>query len=308
VLCHVNLLPLGALARLIRPRLPILLFVHGIEVWVRPVTRPKRWYEAWSLRALTRIVAVSAYTADRMARDFGVPPKLFRLLPNAVDPIADAADATDREPLTILTVNRMAALDREKNVDQMIRAVARLAPSLPGIKYLIVGDGVLRPEFEALAAQLGVSDIVEFCGWVGEAELRAAYARASVFAMPSSKEGFGIVYLEAWQRGLPVICSKDGAAREIVADGSDGFVVDPADTAMLADRLRRLLTQPELAKAMGENGRRKVETKYLDSMFQSTLYDILDEMTPVVGCVCAVQAEPENPRLRAGPVSGPRRN
>lgn len=62
--------------------------------------------------------------------------------------------------------------------------------------------------------------------------------------MPSNKEGFGIVYLEAWQHGLPVICSSVGAPSEIISDGVDGYVIDPTNVPALADRLHDLLTQP----------------------------------------------------------------
>jgi glycosyltransferase involved in cell wall biosynthesis len=160
----------------------------------------------------------------------------------------------------------------------MIRAVARLRKSIADLRYLIIGDGALRPELEALSAELGVADIVKFCGWVGQAELSAAYERATVFAMPSSKEGFGIVYLEAWQRGLPVICSKAGASSEVVTDGVDGFVVDPADISMICDRLQTLLSRPELCQAMSVHGRRKVEAKYLHSAFEANLNAILDDL------------------------------
>jgi phosphatidylinositol alpha-1,6-mannosyltransferase len=161
----------------------------------------------------------------------------------------------------------------------MISAIADLKERLPGVKYEIVGDGGLRPELEALSNRLGLSDIVTFHGRLGDRELHEAYARASVFAMPSNKEGFGIVYLEAWQHGLPVICSSVGASSEIVSDGVDGYVVDPTNVSALADRLHQLLTEPELAKAMGERGRQKVERKYLNANFRLHLDAILEEMS-----------------------------
>lgn len=278
VICHVNLLPLAALIRFLRPKMPILLFVHGFEVWNTPSRREKRWYETLFVRALTRIASVSAFTAETMAREFDVPREKFRLLPNAVDPVKAALSSAAQEPATILTVNRLSLGDRDKNVDQMIRAVAKVRGRLPNLRYEIIGDGALRPELEALAKDLGVDDTVKFLGQVGEAELRAAYARATVFAMPSSKEGFGIVYLEAWQRGLPVICSWQGGSIEVVTDGIDGFAVDPADISMIADRLYLLMSQPDLAAAMGENGRRKVDEKYLNPAFRSNLDNIIDEL------------------------------
>jgi glycosyltransferase involved in cell wall biosynthesis len=263
--------------------MPILLFVHGDEVWNVAIHRSKRWYEPFLLRALTRVASVSQFTIDVMAREFDVPLPKFRLLPNAVDPLpvsrGDASEAShQRDPFTILTVSRLGVGDREKYVDKVIEAVARLKKILPEVRYEIVGDGVLRSELEALAKDLGVDDVVRFRGRVDDAELHQAYARAAVFAMPSSKEGFGIVYLEAWQRGLPVVCSSEGAAKEVVSDGIDGFVVDPKDISALADKLHLLLSKPELAKSFGENGRRKVEEKYLNPAFRANLDRIIDEI------------------------------
>jgi len=277
ILGHINLLPLAPLVRLLRPKLPILLFVHGDEVWNDPrISRQKHWFEPWFLRAVTRIASVSSFTAETMAREYRVPPAKFSLLPNAVDTLKAPSETGMRAPATILSVTRLGAADREKNIGQMIRVLAKLRREVSGLQYEIAGDGPLRPELEALANELGVGDIVRFLGFVTDAELEAAYAKAAVFALPSSKEGFGIVYLEAWQHRLPVICSSKGAAKEIVEDGVDGFVVDPEDIGLLADRLKFLLSDPERAKAMGESGRRKVEAHYLDPAFRRNLDGIID--------------------------------
>lgn len=278
LVCHVNLLPLVIFLRFLRPKMPTMLFVHGYEAWNNPRYRAKRWYETWLLNALTRIASVSLFTADTMAREFDVPLEKFRLLPNAVDPLKLSPAANRREPATILTVTRLDLSEREKNVDQMIWAVAKLKEILPGVRYDIVGDGALRPELEELAKALGVDDVVKFLGRVDEKELDAAYARAAVFALLSSKEGFGIVFLEAWQRGLPVICGSRGASKEIVADGVDGFVIEPTSISKISDCLYLLLTQPELARSIGESGRRKVELAYLNLAFRSNLDRIIDEL------------------------------
>jgi phosphatidyl-myo-inositol dimannoside synthase len=261
--------------------LPILLFVHGDEVWNQQRHRKKRFYEGPLIGVLTRIASVSKFTADVMAHEFHVRPEKFRLLPNAVDLCQGARPETRQRPFTILTVARLGLADREKNVDLMIAAVADLKERLPDVKYEIVGDGPLRPELELFANRLVLGNVVTFHGALNDDQVREAYARASVFAMPSNKEGFGIVYLEAWQYGLPVICSSAGAPSEIISDGVDGYVVDPTDVSDLVDRLHRLLTEPELAKAMGERGRRKVERKYLNANFQVNLDAILDELSRV---------------------------
>ncbi len=124
-------------------------------------------------------------------------------------------------------MTRLSAKEPYKNVDKVIRAVARLAVTLPTVRLDIVGDGDGKPALMALAESEGVTDRVSFLGRASDHELALAYSRASVFALPSSGEGFGIVYLEAWQRGLPVIGSTEGAAPEVIAHGQDGLLVDP---------------------------------------------------------------------------------
>ena len=115
VLGHINLLPLAARVWCLRPSLPILLFVHGDEVWNDPRHRSKDWYETWFLRAVTKIVSVSAFTAGTMGREFNVPLTKFGLFPNAVDPLKTSPNPSIRQPATILTVARLGSGDRENS-------------------------------------------------------------------------------------------------------------------------------------------------------------------------------------------------
>jgi glycosyltransferase involved in cell wall biosynthesis len=276
VLGHVNLLPVAIATRCVAPHLPTMLIVHGDEVWGGPRYRRIHWSERLMIAAIDRVASVSAYTARRMAKGFGLPLDRFQLLPNAVDPIPTSATTDRKKAPVVLTVSRLT--DRGKNVDKVIRAVAALKSEIPQICYEVVGDGALRPELQSLAAALGAANNVRFLGWASDAERDAAYMRAQVFALPSVQEGFGIVYLEAWQRGLPVICSNEGAPQEIVADGEDGCVVDAEDTSQLAARLRRLLTDPALAARMGERGRKKVSDNYLDCHFGRNVDRLIDPL------------------------------
>ena len=276
LLGHVNLLPIAVIARVLRPSLPILLFVHGDEVWNQAEHRRMRFYEPWMLRAVTRIAAVSEYTARRMASAFGAPASKFMLFPNAVDTIAINSRKTEG-PRKLLTVSRLGPRDKEKNVDKVLHAFSQLKAEFPDLVYEIIGDGVWRSELESLARHLGVEDRVQFRGKVDDDQLHNAYNCADIFVLPSSKEGFGIVYLEAWQRELPVICSREGASSEIIADGVDGFAVDPNDIDTLAERLRVLLLDRDAARAFGQRGRRKVEERYLDSAFNSRMRSLMTE-------------------------------
>ncbi len=271
---HVNLLPLALLHRLLRPRGHRILFAHGIEVWGDPTYRSVRRWEPSLLRhTIHRVAIVSRFSQARMATAFGLDEGHFSLFPNAVGLPPEPPRHSGR---TILAVARLGAGEREKHVDKLIRAL----PLVPDARLVVIGDGPLRPELRTLAATLGVADRVVLPGAIDAATLAQAYAEAAVFALPSSKEGFGIVYLEAWAHGLPVIGSCHGAAGEVIADGVDGFTVDPADLPALAARLRQLLDDPALAARMGAAGRAKVARHYSATAFVDNLRALLASAAP----------------------------
>ena len=267
---HINLLPFALLHRLLRPGGRVILFAHGIEVWGDAGFRAVRRWEPVLLRAAIDTVAVvSHYSRTRMAQAFGLPSARFHHFPNAVD-LAPPSRRAIRAPI-VLAVSRLGAGERGKNVDQLIRVL----PMVPDARLVVIGDGPLRVELERLAASIGVGDRVELRGSVDARALALAYQQASMFALPSSKEGFGIVFLEAWSHGLPVIGANSGGAGEVIDHGIDGFAIDPADLSGMAAAVQRLLDDPALAARMGEAGRRKVEARYSNAAFVANLRTLL---------------------------------
>lgn len=276
---QINLLPIAWASKLMRPSLRIVLFVHGVEVWNDARYRRRKPYEPFLLRWVDQIASVSRYTASVMQREFGIDERRIVIFPNAVDgPLTGSNELHASQ--TLLSVTRLAPHDRGKNLDRVLAAFARLPPTLGAAMLQVVGDGELRPELEALAGSLGIADRVRFLGRVTDDDLEACYAAARAFVLPSSKEGFGIVYLEAWKHGLPVICGSEGASSEIVSDGVDGYVVDPNDVDAIADRMARLLSDETLGIGMGRRGMEKVQGRYLDSHFRANLDSLLGDMAP----------------------------
>ena len=273
---HLNLLPFALLYRLLNPAGRVILFAHGIEVWGDPAYRAaRRWEPALLRRVVDRVAVVSRYSLGLMARAFHVAEERFTLFPNAVDlgpPLLRSPGAS-----TILAVTRLGAGEREKNVDKLVWALPQVLRHLPHARLVVIGDGALREELQELARTLGIGDSIDLPGAVDRDVLERAYATAAVFALPSSKEGFGIVYLEAWANGLPVIGSRFGAAGEVIDDGVDGITVDPADAPSLADALVRLLRDPERAAKMGAAGRAKVERLYSGEAFVANLGALLTD-------------------------------
>lgn len=277
LLAHINLLPIGWVAKLFFRRARIGLFVHGIEVWNDPIHGKKKPFHSMMLRSVDQIISVSEFTASVMSREYRVTREKFLILPNAVDPIICKGPSL-RTAKAILAVTRLGLHDRQKNIGRLIESFSQVRRTHPTAVLEIVGDGNLRPELEALARFLSLGDSVRFLGRLSNAELILAYSRASVFALPSVKEGFGIVYLEAWQHMLPVICGDRGAAPEVVTDGVDGFVVDPDNIPALTERLNFLLANVETAQKMGIAGNEKVKARYLHDSFRSTLQAHLASM------------------------------
>jgi glycosyltransferase involved in cell wall biosynthesis len=273
ILGHINLLPLACAAKGVNPRLRVVLFVHGDEVW-NCARRPKRAYEPLFLRFVDRVASVSRYTAEVMSREFRVKPCKFMLFPNVVD-AEPSTGPLQRSADTVLAVARLAPDDRLKNIDVLIRAVAELSRRGRPVRLEVVGDGALRPELEMLAQDLGVDAHVEFRGRLDDAALSETYRRVGVFALPSSQEGFGIVYLEAWRQRLPVICGTRGAACEIVSDRIDGLVCDETDVDDLADKIAYLVDNSDVAAEYGRRGYAKVRAAYSNEIARRNLLSLV---------------------------------
>jgi phosphatidyl-myo-inositol dimannoside synthase len=230
VLCgHLNAVPLAAAIASIR-RIPLWVQVHGIEAWERPGALRRL-----GLSAATLITAVSRYTRVRLLAWANVAPHRVRVLPNTVDaayaPRPRRNDLVVRYGLegrrVILTVGRLSALERYKGHDRVIAALPGILARAPDAVYLVVGAGDDQPRLAHLAGETGVANRVVFAGQVPDAELADHFALAHVFAMPSTGEGFGIVYLEAAASGLPVIAGNADGSVDALADGRIGRLVDP---------------------------------------------------------------------------------
>jgi phosphatidylinositol alpha-1,6-mannosyltransferase len=273
---HVHLLP--AAMPLANRGSRVAVYLHGIEVW-QPLPRKLRW----ALRRADAVLANSSYTARRFVEanphfaDLGIaicPPAL------ATDWSAEPRVPPTNRPPIALIVGRMSSAERYKGHDRLIDIWPSVMAQAPGATLLVIGDGDDRARLESRARERGLTSAVQFRGAVAQADLRDAYATARVFVMPSSGEGFGIVYLEAMAAGLPCI-GAPGAAEEIIEHGRTGFIVpeDPADR--LVEALVCLLCDGERADTMGRLGAARVDAVFPERRFQMALAAGLGLSTPV---------------------------
>ncbi len=147
----------------------------------------------------------------------------------------------------------LGRLDYEKHIHNLLKAVALLPKDLNTIVEL-VGEGSERNRLESLAFELGIRKNVIFAGHISEAELPLAYERATVFAMPSIAELQSIATMEAMASGRPIVAANAMALPHLVHDGDNGYLFEPDDIEMFADRLKRVLTaSPDELERLSDN-------------------------------------------------------
>jgi glycosyltransferase involved in cell wall biosynthesis len=223
---------------------------HGIERFALMI---QAWLEARHVRRADRVITTSAYSAGRIARFYGLDRDRIIIVPELIDleawDRALAAAPREEGPPRILTV---AHLYPRKGVDTLLRAFA----AVPGDAVLrIVGTGPEREHLERLAHILGLANRVHFLGHLAFAALVAEYRNATLFALTTEQEGFGIVFLEAMASSLPIVATRVAAVPEVVSDGVTALLANPGDESTLAQMLETLLADAALRKRLGDAGR-----------------------------------------------------
>jgi phosphatidylinositol alpha-1,6-mannosyltransferase len=232
---HAYMAPIAwAVARLSGAR--YWLQTHGAEIWK---TRPDRLRRA--IEAADLVTTVSRGTRHSLLGWVDLPPDRMRVLPDTVQdkfvPGPARADLRARLALgpgpILLTVGRLSASERYKGHEQVFAVLPELRRKFPTLVHVVAGSGDDRAYLEQRARALAV-DGVRFLGFVPEEELLDLYRLADLYVMPSTQEGFGIVYLEAAGCGLRVVGGVGGGSADAVPDERVGVLVDPADRAALA--------------------------------------------------------------------------
>jgi phosphatidyl-myo-inositol dimannoside synthase len=248
VICgHINLLQLAAPFAMLK-RTPLVLQVHGIDVW-HPVPRAKHW-----LNKVDAVWTVSALTRDRMNTWTKLPVSKYTIIPNTIHPeryglAPKRDDLVERYGLegrkVIITLARLAGYERYKGIDEILEALPGLLEQEPNLIYMVLGDGDDQPRLEAKAKSLGIADRVLFAGFISESDKADHLRLADVFVLPGRGEGFGIVYLEAMACGIPVVGSQLDGSREALRDGLLGELVDPTHPASIAQGILRAMAKPK---------------------------------------------------------------
>lgn len=258
---------------------------HGIDVWT-PLSLPRRV----ALRRVDRLWPVSADTGRHLIETQGLAPTKVRVVHNALDPFWPLPELDGSRPREhLLAVSRLHPGHAYKGIDLTIEALARI-PVERRLPFVVCGDGPDRPRLEALARTLRVD--VRFAGRVPDSKVGELFRRAAAFVMPSTGEGFGLVYLEAMAFGLPCVAARAGGAPEVVLDGETGLVIAPGDLGGLVNAIEAVTG--EAGVGLGRRGRERLEARFLFRDYRERVFEALDEL---------VDGRSTNP-VSQGPLAG----
>ena len=176
-------------------------------------------------------------------------------------------------------IGTIAKLREEKGVEYLLRAVPEVVNSFPNTIFIIVGDGILRSQLENLGKELEISQNVIFLGYCEN--VANSLSIFDIKVLPSLREGFGLVIVEAMTMGKPVIATNVGGVNEILKDGETGLLVPPKNPKAIAEKIKYLLNNENIARSMGikaiEESKKysiTLHVRKLESLYSEILPDL----------------------------------
>ena len=267
---HLHLTPLAAILARIAKK-PFWLQLHGIEAWHKP---SKVLREA--VKKARLVTAVSRHTRRKFLSWACVSPERVRVLPNTVGEQFQLGKKPDylleryglKGKKVLFTLSRLSAKERYKGQDRVIGIMPELLQKNPNLVYVIAGEGDDRKRLETLAQEQNLNGTIRFVGEVKESELADHYRMADLFVMPSTQEGFGIVFLEAAACGLPVVGVNQDGSLDALLEGKVGRLVKQDDS----EELRFAILE-----SLGKNARSKAVKKFSASNFSNFIESLTKE-------------------------------
>jgi glycosyltransferase involved in cell wall biosynthesis len=259
--------PVGvALAR--RLKRPFVLSVY--DHWSMP--RKARFDEHWG----RRIIAISQSVRAELLSRAHLRADLVRVVHAGVD-VPSQTDATPiLSPERLPVIGTAGPLEAVKGHVFFLGAAQRVVTVRPDMEFLIAGTGPEEQNLRRLARELGLGRNVTFLS--GGCDFTSAITAMDIFCLPSSRQGLGIIMLEAMALGRPVIASGVGGICSVIRNPQIGLVVPPSDSARLAERMLELLDDPVRARALGETGRQLVSEEFSASRMVAQTAELYREV------------------------------
>jgi glycosyltransferase involved in cell wall biosynthesis len=245
--------------------MPRLRIIHTFHFGNYPNLGKRRmWMERVSSRLATRLVAVGESQRAQIRAAYGFREDRIGMVRNGValaspkpgDAFRARIGAGDR-----VIVGTVATLTEQKGLRDLIAVAERLTEHRDRLRFVVVGDGRLRAELEAMRRARGLDDLVIFAGWV-PAAAEVAVPAFDIFFQPSLWEAMSVAVLEAMAASKPVVATRVGENPYIIDHGVDGMLVNAGDIEGMAGTISGLVSSPELRRRLGSAGARKVADQF----------------------------------------------
>jgi glycosyltransferase involved in cell wall biosynthesis len=257
---------------------PLVLTVHGADVNVTLVRSPALHdLVVDTCNASDTTITVSTRLATEL-EEAGVRGGLLEVVANGIDPDEMAQVTPAGELASGRWVLAAGNLVNSKGYDDLIRAVSLLAPAYEDVRVAIVGSGPERHRLERLARELHLKDRIHFYGKQPPERLHRLMAAADVFVLPSWREGFGIVYLEAMALGRPVVGCRGQGIADVIEDGVNGLLAEPRHPDGLAAAIRKVLDDSDSAREMATKAQELVMTEYTWQVSAARVHQVYDKV------------------------------
>ncbi|HBX24036.1 MAG TPA: DUF1957 domain-containing protein [Desulfotomaculum sp.] len=252
-----------------RCKLPLVATIHATEHGRNrglhtDLQRHIHQLEGELARQADLVIGCSRYMGHEIATLFDQPADKIRVIPNGVDPdnitTGLGTDSVERQKRKVIVF--LGRLVSEKGVHVLISALPAIMEAVGPVKLQVAGKGPYQQELEKLAHSIGVSEQVEFLGFVDDPGRNKLLHQATVAVFPSIYEPFGIVALEAMAAGVPVVVSDTGGLSDVIEHGVDGYLSPPGDIHMLAHYVSEVISNTELARHFVHRARRNIMVKF----------------------------------------------
>lgn len=238
--------------------------VHNMYHWFK---WHERFFYGVYCRLADRVISVSEYVRTFTIDFFPlVNPAKIVVVHNGIDlnkVQTDSSPSKLREQYSIreeeVVAGFVGRLTDQKGVEYLLRAAKLLSSTSDKLRFVIVGDGDLRPELESIATELQLANVI-FTGF--QRDVYPYLQMFDIFVLPSLWEGLPVSVLEAMACSKPVIATRVSGTPEVVQDGVTGFLVEPKDVEGLKTNLEVLIQKPELRRQMGKAGRERIENLF----------------------------------------------
>ena len=284
ILGHVNLALFGLILKRLYPKTKMTVVTHGIEVWSK--------LEGMKLKLLQKadlVLAVSNFTKDKLVEVNGVDANKIKIFHNTIDPFFQFPNSfkkpdylinrygLNKEDKVIFTLTRLAYTEKYKGYDKVIEVLGTIVATYPNVRYLIAGkpDMRERTRLNELIAFHKLEKNVFLIGFITEEEVTDHYKLADVFIMPSKKEGFGIVFIEAMACGLPVIAGNQDGSVDALRNGELGILINPEDKVAMIQTLHSVFEKDSDTEEQKAALQKKVTEHFGFSVFEENLKQLL---------------------------------